>query len=92
MNIIEKPQIIFIEESLLESLLKDLVSFGLLLLCIWASWKSDNLFWQFVLGAIGFLWIVQRIQIATDTGNVKKFYSLNKAYYWLSTKIKTEAA
>jgi len=92
MNTDKEVKLILIKENLIHSFLKDLTTFGFLLLCIWASWKSDNLFWQFMLGAMGFFWVIIRIKAALNSEHVKKFYSFNEAHIWLSEKIKTEAA
>jgi len=92
MNADKKIECIVIEKSLVHGFLSDLTTFGFLLLCIWASWKSDNLFWQFSLGTMGFFWVVIRIKNALNSERVKRFYSLNEAYLWLSEKIKKEAA
>jgi len=92
MNTEKRTQFIIIKQSLLHSLLSDLTTFGFLLLCIWASWKSDNLFWQFMLGAMGFFWVIIRIKADFNSEYVHKFHSLDEAHHWLTEKIKTEAA
>jgi|GEM_PF-5096935 len=92
MDTVNRVRVIVVNESFLNSILRDATTFGFLLLCIWASWKSDNLFWQFILGAIGFLWIITQLKAVLNSGDIKKFHSLNAAHRWLSERVKKEAA
>jgi len=86
MNEKSNIEITIIKESLAESLISDFSTFSFLLLCIWASWKTDSTFWQFVLGTMGLTWVVAKVKWTVST-SVKKFSSYREAYDWLGKQI-----
>jgi len=77
---------IIIQESTAQSILSDFFTFGSLLLCIWASWKIDSAFWQFILGTMWIAWLIAKVA-RSDEKNYRKFCSFEEAHEWLEAQI-----
>lgn len=77
----EKPKVIIYKESLAQSLTSDLATFGLILLCIYAS--QGSAWWTFVTGCIFLLFVVVRAAALTKSDNVIRFASLSEMRQWL---------
>lgn len=77
----EKPKVIIYKESLAQSLISDLATFGLILLCIYVS--QGSAWWTFVTGCMFLLFVVVRAAVLTKSDNVIRFSSLNEVRQWL---------
>jgi len=79
-------QTIIVKESMMQSMVSDFFTFGALLLCIWVSWKTDSLFWQFILGSLWLAYLIAKV-VMFDASNYKKFRSYEEAHAWLGKQI-----
>lgn len=71
----KKATIIIYKESLFQSIVSDLFTFGFLLLCMWASWGSTG--WTFLTACL-FL-----VFLSGNNNNVHRFYSADEVRKWL---------
>lgn len=78
-----KPKIILYRESLAQSIISDLSTFGFLLLCIWASWGSTG--WTFLSASLFIMFFVSKLTLFSDK-NIYRFYSLEDMREWLDTQ------
>lgn len=78
----EKPKIIIYKESLAQSIISDLATFGLILLCIWVS--QGSAWWTLVTGCMFLFFVVIRALAATKSENCLRFYSLDDMQEWLN--------
>lgn len=76
-----KPTIIIYKESLAQSIISDVATFGLILLCIWSS--QGSIFWTFLTGCIFLFFAVVRAAIFTNSHSHLRFYSLAEVREWL---------
>ncbi|MCK9554133.1 hypothetical protein [Aquamicrobium sp.] len=77
----EKPKIIIYKESLAQSLISDLATFGLILLCIYVS--QGSAWWTFVTGCMFLLFVVIRAAYLTKSETHLRFNSLDEMRKWL---------
>jgi len=80
----DKALVIIYKESLAQSLISDMATFGLLLLCSWAS--RDSAWWTLVTGCMFLFFLVMRAIQATKSENVLRFYSLDDMQEWLESQ------
>lgn len=78
----KKPQIIIYKESLAQSLISDLATFGLILLCIWVS--QGSAWWTLVTGCMFLFFVVIRALQVSKSDACLRFYSLDDMQEWLS--------
>jgi uncharacterized protein YfaT (DUF1175 family) len=76
-----KPTIIIYKESLAQSIISDMATFGLILLSIWASQGST--FWTFFTGVMCLCFVVFKAGSITKSDNVLRFYSLDEMRQWI---------
>ena len=76
-----KPMIIIYKESLAQSIISDVATFGLILLCIWASQGST--FWTLVTGCMFLFFVVVRAAMLTKSDCHLRFFSLTEMREWL---------
>lgn len=75
------PKVIIYKESLAQSIISDIATFGLILLCIWASQGST--FWTFVTGCIFLFFCVVKAAVFTKSDRHLRFCSLTEMREWL---------
>lgn len=76
----KKPIVIIYKESLAQSIISDLFTFGFLLICMWASWGSTG--WTFLSACLFLVFLVGTAR--AHVGDVKhQFYSLDEVREWL---------
>lgn len=78
----KKPIVIIYKESLAQSLISDLATFGLIVLCVWVS--RDSAWWTLVTGCMFLFFIVMRALQASKSDNCLRFYSLDDMQHWLN--------
>lgn len=84
MNDKPNPTVIVYKESLAQSLIADLATFGLILLCIWVS--RGSAWWTFFTGCMCLFFIVARALEATKSDKCLRFYSLDEMREWLEKR------
>ena len=80
----DKPTIIIYKESLAQSLISDLATFGLILLCIYVS--QGSAWWTLVTGCMFLFFVVARAAQATKSDGFLHFYSLVEMRDWLDNQ------
>lgn len=81
------PVIVVYKESLAESVMSDVVTFGFLLLCIWAS--QGNTWWTFFTGVLFLIYVAATTPI--KRAKAKQLYSTDQLRA-LADQIDKEAA
>lgn len=77
----DKPTVIIYKESLAQSLISDVATFGLILLCVWVS--RDSAWWTFATGCMFLFFIVAKTTAITKSDRFLRFYSLEEVRKWL---------
>lgn len=78
----DKPVVIIYKESLAQSIISDLATFGLLLLCIWVS--RDSAWWTLVTGCMFLFNVIMQAIAFTKSSNILRFYSLDDMQEWIN--------
>lgn len=78
---VKMPAVIIYKESLAQSLMSDIVTFGLILLWIWVS--RDSTWWTFFTGCMCLVFIVARALEVTKSDRCIRFYSLDDMRKWI---------
>lgn len=81
-----KPTVIIYKESLAQSLISDLATFGLILLCVWVSQGST--WWTLVTGCMFLFFVLARLIAFTHSDSTLRFYSLDEVQRWLDKQEK----
>lgn len=76
-----KPVAIVYKESLAQSIISDLATFGLLLLCAYVS--KGSAWWTLVTGVLFIGYFVMQLQRFTNSDSTIRFYSLDDMQAWL---------
>lgn len=76
-----KRTIIIYKESLAQSIISDLATFGLILLCAWVS--RDSAWWTFVTGCVFLVFIVAKAAAMTKSDRCIRLYSLEEMQAWI---------
>lgn len=76
-----KPTIIIYRESLAQSIIADVATFGLLLLSIWVSRGST--WWTFATGVMFLFFVIGRAIAFTKSDRCLRFYDLVDVQRWL---------
>jgi hypothetical protein len=76
------PVVIVYKESLAESMISDLATFGMILLCAWVSLGSA--WWTFVTGCIFLFFIISKAIAFTKSSSTLRFYSMDELQDWIS--------
>lgn len=82
----DKPIVIVYKESLAQSVISDLATFGFLLICIWASQGSK--WWTFFTGAMFLVVVCAKLAALTKSDRVQRFYSLDEMQSWIAKQEK----
>lgn len=77
----DTPTVIIYKESLAQSLISDIATFGLILLCIWVS--RGSAWWTLITGCMFLFFIVARALEAAKSDKCLRFYSLDEMREWL---------
>lgn len=77
----DKPVVIIYKESLAESVISDLATFGLILLCAWVS--QGSAWWTFVTGCIFLFFIISKALALTNSDSTLRFYSMDDMQAWV---------
>lgn len=77
----EKIIYIIYKESLLQSIVSDITTFGFILICIWASQGSK--WWTFLTTVMLLFFIVVQIQKFTGSDSRLRFYSIEQLSEWV---------
>ena len=80
----DKPIIIVYKESLAQSVISDVATFGFLLLCIWVSQGST--WWTFFTGAMFLVVVCAKLAALTKSDRVHRFYSIGEMREWLDSQ------
>lgn len=83
----KKRTIIFVKESLLQSVVSDCVTFGFALLLLWASWGSTG--WTFISGCVFLVFLLAKAKGFTDE-SVKSFSSIDDLQDWINNQRREE--
>jgi len=73
-------QAVFIKETLRESVISDVVTFALLLFCIWFSREMGGGFWEFACVAIFIFWLSVRLPMESE--RIVKLHTKAEAIKW----------
>lgn len=87
----DKPIIIIYKESLAQSVISDIVTFGFILICVWSSWASGSRWWTFFTATVMLFFIVVQLQKFTASDNRLRFYSIEQVEKWVVEQKKEDS-
>lgn len=76
----KKPIVIIYKESLAQSIISDISTFGFLLLCIWASWGSTG--WAFLSACLFLVFVVAKASLFARDSRIE-FHSFDDMQAWI---------